>query len=345
MQAAYAQPMPHPVPVAGPSEPAGNPAHLYPDEYLFDGGDRDRPVHFDDFRRLGLDTEDTVAEYTDHHGKRHVKPTNRVAVYSPRFAAVRTVSQPVAGVGAKRPTGFQDDVHVAGLGVRKRPGYHKQRDVPNDVRVRTRGSGIDGDRIQVTFDRSTSPAANRTNQKPLENLTFLRTGELDRTQEAVLAAGIQGAVVWTKKHYPVIVGSTQEAGEVSAEFQFQEFVGREDMRKTPGKLRIVKVADKDTAQPGETITFTIRYDNLGDRELHHIRIVDNLTPRLEYVKDSADSDRKGKLFVENNAEGSLVLKFELSEPLPGHTGGVVKFQARVRWRRRDAGSTPAVHGE
>jgi len=41
-------------------------------------------------RRLGLDTEDTVAEYTDHLGRRRVKPTNRVAVYAPRFAAVRT---------------------------------------------------------------------------------------------------------------------------------------------------------------------------------------------------------------------------------------------------------------
>ena len=107
-------------------------------------------------------------------------------------------------------------------------------------------------------------------------------------------------------------------------------IGREDMRKTKGELRIIKVADKETAKHGEIVTFTIRYDNLGDRELHHIRIIYNLTPRLEYVKDSADSDRKGKLLVEDNAEGSLVLKFELTEPLKGHTGGVVKFQARVK---------------
>ena len=109
-----------------------------------------------------------------------------------------------------------------------------------------------------------------------------------------------------------------------------EVVGKEDQRRTPGRLRIVKLADKKTALPGDVITFTIRYDNLGDRELHHIRIIDNLTPRLEYVDDSATSNRAGKLVVEDNEEGSLVLKFELSQPLPGHTGGVVTFKVKVR---------------
>jgi len=59
-------------------------------------------------------------------------------------------------------------------------------------------------------------------------------------------------------------------------------------------------------------------------------IVDNLTPRLEYVDDSATCDLNGHLVTEDNGEGSLVLKWELDEPLAGRTGGVVTFQARVR---------------
>ncbi len=84
------------------------------------------------------------------------------------------------------------------------------------------------------------------------------------------------------------------------------------------------------AQPGDIITFTIRYDNLGERELTQIRILDNLTPRLQYVEDSETSDRAGELFVQDNEEGSVILEFHLDEPLPAGQGGVVTFQAKVR---------------
>jgi uncharacterized repeat protein (TIGR01451 family) len=313
-----------------PVLPEGNPVHLYPDEYLFDGGDRDKPVHYDEFRRLGLDTEDTVAEYTDHLGKRKVKPTNRVAVYAPRFAAVRTVSQAADGTSSRQVSGLQEQVRVAGVRSRAATANHKGRNVPDLVRVRVRGSGIDGERKDVTLSKRTAPATNRANRRPLENVALLRSGAFDRTQEAALAMGIQAAASWTKRRYPVIVGSRQDSTEVSARSEQHFMTGSDDSHKTKGELRIVKVADKETAKPGDVVTFTIRYDNVGDRELHHIRIVDNLSPRLVYVGDSADSDRKGKLVVEDNAEGSLVLKFELTEPLKGHAGGVVKFKARVR---------------
>ncbi len=67
-------------------------AKLYPDEYLFDGGDREHPIHYNDYQMLGLDTEDTAVEFSDDAGNRRVRPTNRVAIYSPRFAAVTAVS-------------------------------------------------------------------------------------------------------------------------------------------------------------------------------------------------------------------------------------------------------------
>jgi uncharacterized repeat protein (TIGR01451 family) len=150
------------------------------------------------------------------------------------------------------------------------------------------------------------------------------------TETAALAYGISAAGVWTRAENPVILAVDHAAQEVKAAFRAQEMVGLEDQHLTRGKLRIVKLADRKTAQPGDVITFTIRYDNLGDRELHNIRILDNLTPRLEYIDQSATSERAGRLVVEENAAGSLVLIFELDEPLPGHTGGVATFQARVR---------------
>ena len=102
------------------------------------------------------------------------------------------------------------------------------------------------------------------------------------------------------------------------------------IRSTPGLLRIVKLADKGAAAPGEVVTFTIRYDNLGDKPVHNVKIVDNLTPRLELVEGSGTSDRAGRLDVEPNGEGSYVLTFVVNEPLPGKTGGVVTFKAKVK---------------
>ena len=95
-------------------------------------------------------------------------------------------------------------------------------------------------------------------------------------------------------------------------------------------MRLVKLADKEAAQPGDVITFTIRFDNLGDRELRFVRLIDNLTPRLEYVDDSATSDLPGSINVDDNGEGSHILRFELDSPLAGHTGGVITFQAKLR---------------
>ena len=162
-----------------------------------------------------------------------------------------------------------------------------------------------------------------------EDFQFVRTGLLAQTDEVRLAKGVQAAVTWTRTQYPMVTAQTDQAQEVIGQFSASEFVGKEDKRK-PGRLRIVKLADKKSAQPGDVVTFTIRYDNLGERELLNIRIIDNLTPRLQYVEDSETSDRAGELKLQDNEEGSVILEFVLDEPLPGGEGGVVTFQTRVR---------------
>jgi len=110
----------------------------------------------------------------------------------------------------------------------------------------------------------------------------------------------------------------------------QELVGRENRCNGKSRLRIIKLADRSAAQPGDVIAFTIRFDNIGDREVQDVVIIDSLTDRLEYIDDSATCDRKGTLYTEDNGEGSLILRWELDEPLAARSGGVVTFQARVR---------------
>ena len=300
------------------------------DEYLFDGGDRAKRVRYDRFHRLGLDTEDTVGEYVDHRGKHHVKPSNRIAVYAPRFGAVRTLSNPAAGTSVDRAAGAFDLSTGAGLGTRIFSTQAAQKDRPGGLRVRSRVSGLDTDAGQANLDQTTTAGRQEKLVNVFEDLSFVKTGRFEQSDAARLLTGIQAAAVWTRNQNPVITASTSGLQELVSRFAAQQIIGSDDKHKTVGRLRIVKLADRKTAKPGDIITFTIRYDNLGDGPLRKIRIVDNLTPRLEYVHDSATSDLAGRLVVEDNQEGSLVLRFEVGETLPGHKGGIVTFKARVR---------------
>ncbi len=302
---------------------------LFPDEYLCDGGDRGYPVRYDVETRLGLETEDTVAEYTDHTGSLHVKPTNKVCVYAPRFGAMRSIGSPILETAVHKVASA--DKFTGGAGMRNQivTARHRQNIAPGKYRTRERASDIDVGLRSSAVAQGQTVVSHTKLVNTFEDFQFVRSGLLAQTEEVRLAKGIQAAAAWSRSQFPVIAAQTEQAQEVLSEFRAQAVVGRESKQK-PGRLRIVKMADKDVAQPGETITFTIRYDNLGELPLYKIRIIDNLTPRLGYVEDSETSDRAGRLLIQDNEEGSVILEFELDEPLPGGKGGVVTFQAKVR---------------
>ena len=82
------------------------------DEYVYDGNDRGLKVKVDrSWNMIGLDTEDTVGHFDTLDGRRLVSPSNRVAIYAPRFGSVRRVdrvfnarlSQPAGTVGELTP--------------------------------------------------------------------------------------------------------------------------------------------------------------------------------------------------------------------------------------------------
>jgi uncharacterized repeat protein (TIGR01451 family) len=305
-------------------------AKLYPDEYLCDGGDREYPIHYQEDQMLGLESEDAAVEYRDDLGNRHVKPSNRVCVYSPRFAAVTAVTQPLEDVGGGRPV--QAIASTTGVGLANREGTfaQHQRDASERLVTRSRGSGLTGGTGVDVVDRPIAIHGHVHTTTPALDFAFLRTGHLKQTEEARLAASIQSAAVWTRDQNPVITAKSEQAIVLKSEFKERELVGKENRFNGQGKLRIVKTADKSVAEPGDIVKFSIRYDNIGDREVLEVVIIDNLTPRMEYVEDSATCDRNGALNVEDNGEGSVVLRWVLDEPLPGGSGGVFTFQARVR---------------
>ena len=306
-------------------------AEKFPDEYLCDGGDRALPIHYDGQTRNGLDTEDTVAEFTDHTGKNRVRPTNRVCVYAPRMSTVRTISRPHEGTTLDEIAGVGHSVGTDQMHTRLMAKHHVKNEMSSRVMVRSRASGLESEQFQGNFSQVKRLVVHEKLLNVYQDLAFVQFGKIETKDAARLNFGIQASLIWTREESPIIAAKTETAMTGTYEAHAATIVGIDDKKSDqPGDLRLVKLADKQSGKPGEEIEFTIRYDNMGPNTVHHVRIVDNLTPRLAYVEDSATSDRDGRLVVQDNGEGSLVLMWEMTNPLPPQTGGVVSFKARIR---------------
>ena len=95
-------------------------------------------------------------------------------------------------------------------------------------------------------------------------------------------------------------------------------------------LVIIKWPDKCDPHLGDTVTFFIRYKNQGQKAISNIVVNDSLTARLEYVGGSARADRDALFTATPNEAESMLLRWEITQPLPPGEAGTVTFQARVR---------------
>ncbi|MFP6770096.1 MAG: DUF11 domain-containing protein, partial [Planctomycetaceae bacterium] len=324
----------------------------HPDEYVIDGGDRGNPIHYDSFLRYGVETEDTIAEFRDDTGKSHVLPTNRVAIYAPRFGVVRSVRLPeerfwIERVAASlRLNGIpplvnltRESRHTQKVATRQ----HRQQEAVASSRVRSRASGLFGESITAGVSRSLRTREHVKLYNLFQETNHLIAGQMDQKDQARLAKTIDNVAAWAADLQPVVTATTAAGQSIQSTPWVAAITGVEVDQKEIGQLKILKLADRRTASPGDIVTFTLRFDNIGERPLHDVRIIDNLSPRLDYIPDSAtlgfsDEDEKtppekarsGRITDEDNDEGSQILVFELDEPLPGGVGGVITFQARVR---------------
>lgn len=302
--------------------------HAYPEEYICDGGDREHRVLYTAQGRTGLDTEDTIGEFTDDEGRVCIRPSTRTCIYAPQFAAVRSLSLHQVNLSVDKLAGTHDHRSSVGFRSRLTPGVEEDADQPVGFNSRSRVSGLETDTRGGAVARVQTTARHIKINNVFENELFLAPGALDRTQEAYLGHAVELAAAWTRDLNPVVVAVDAAGEELRTQFHVEEYIGIEERGK--GDLKVVKLVDESTAVPGDVLTFTIHYENIGDRGLDNVRIIDNLTPRLELLPDSLQSDREGRFSTEDNHEGSVVLTFELAEPLPGRTSGTLTFQCRVR---------------
>ena len=309
-------------------------AEAYPDEYIYDGGDRDTPVHYFGGLMAGLETEDTVAEFRDHTGENHVKASNRVAIYAPRFGSVETVSGPGIDIKVDRAVGAVD---VAGPG-----GIHDN--IGLEARTaNTLASGVESRRsasgAQVVQEANASAGTqavvlNSKVDQGMQARSINGLNILERTSVQEITIQIREPVTSANRTGFGISAATSQATAAYATFRAQATVGIEEGRHRKGEIYLTKEATPLIAKPGDVITFTIRFTNIGDLNVQDVRIVDNLTPRLRYLEGSGGVELRngsgGSLTVIPNAEGSEILEFLLDEPLKGGDFGVITFQARVK---------------
>jgi uncharacterized repeat protein (TIGR01451 family) len=321
-------PPPMPVVYASPWQPPGIRGSWPEDEYIFDGGDHDgRVTVTDDWSLEGLDEEDTIIHYDTLDGRTIVKPSNRVCIYAPRFAAVRQVILP-----------YGDDQLVRAGGVEMPIGPIQDglvQPVTTTVQPVQPVAEI-GERSPITFLEKLPPINMIANTvvraavdrlKPYEDFDLIRAGKLEEDEKPFIAQAVQAAIVWTLDQgvQVAIEGRAASVLEGDRRAQATYFV-------EPGKpcLRICKIASTHSALPGEIVEFTIRFDNVGEQTIGNVTLVDDLTTRLEYIEGTAAASVDAEFFTDPNPQGSLVLRWEIKQPMKAGDGGIARFKCRVR---------------
>lgn len=326
--AAWGPPLPYHV--QGPWSPPGLETPWPRDEYLRDGGDAGRPVAVSpDWEVHGLDLEDTVAHYDSLDGRTLVEPSNRVHIYAPRFASVRLVSSVIQTGQAAQPGGVVLPVSPARHEDAQGAVSSLQRLQPRGDVAATMAGAYETRQQGGAISSALTSRGFQDSFLPFEDLAMIRHGLVDQAEKARLAIGIQAAIVWTHDQAVHVILDHQAASEITGDQRAEAVYSVKDLRDSP-KLRVIKVASTQLAQPGDEIDFTLRFDNVGDQPLGNIVLVDNLTTRLEYVADSAQSSVAAEFSSTSNEAESLVLRWEITEPIEPGQGGIVRFRCRVR---------------
>jgi len=299
------------------------------DEYLCDGGDYGLPAAVRrDWQVDGLEQEDTVAHYDTVDGRTVVTPSNRVCIYAPRFGVVRRVVDLHEYARFDMPGNFEQQMSLSRIDESEEVATALNQLEPTINRAEQPASllgeqqklGALAQEVQlVEFDGSLAPYA---------DLSIVRAGTVSNDEKALVAEAVQAAITWSGDQAAQI---TLDSRKAQAEVSLKQagVVYHQDKPNNP-KLRLLKLASTGAALPGEEVEFTLRFDNIGNRVIGNVTIVDNLTTRLEYVPDSAKASVDANFTAIPNSNGSAVMRWEIIDPVEAGQGGILQFKCRVR---------------
>jgi uncharacterized repeat protein (TIGR01451 family) len=304
-----------------------------PNEYLANGGDGTTGTRVkDDWTVQNFESSDTVAHFDTLSGQILVEPSNQVYLYAPRFCAVRKVEGLLnhGQITALSQTDGQLTLNVDKN--KEQLGFAAQEMKTGYARTQTHLGGAGSRRASTGAKTVQGLIAYNNFESAMYYSNQLRQRTIGSAELANLAEGSIGARAWQGQEgikVQINVLAPMEATAIEGAESFFQIDAEES--KT-SKLRLIKVASKNSAQPGEIIEFTIRFDNVGNQVIGNVTILDSLTARLEFLPDSTKSSFQSGFLVQSsgNSSNSFTLRFEITEPLKPGEFGVVQFQCRIR---------------
>ncbi len=299
------------------------------DEYLCDGGEAGPPIRpAPNGQVVGLEMQDTVARYKTLDGGISVEPSNKVCLYSPRFESVRQVVDVEIDQQRNRATGVNEPIkpmvpRTSELVVLNTLNQQAFRDIGTNPAGQIRSR-----KTQATLYAELRPKGFDNFYRVYENVAVVRTGIYVGHEEAIVARGTQAAIAWSHKQAVQVILDNQAAGATVVSQKPQETF---TIGSAPNpRLRLIKLASTPVAEPGDEVSFTLRFDNVGNQPIGSVQIIDSLTTRLEFVPGSAQCSLKANFSTQPNEGESLVVRCLLSDPLPPGKGGVFRFRCIVR---------------
>jgi uncharacterized repeat protein (TIGR01451 family) len=312
------------------------------EECLHDGGDSGTPAGLDDAGRLrGLDPSDTLAEYSDSRGGRHLACSNRVCLCVPRFAVLRTELPPAAYDTAVAPVGAQAVHERVQLQVRVPSLETHQNKMVGALVGREKPTAALASQAPALLLRVEVLEVSVLDIGPAEALGTAAVVRLTEVERVRLAKQLELAQVLSMQQRPedvaqavgpAVVGRVEGLDVISSVAETRDLtVCCHEAPHAPDRpLCLYKWASAQSAQVGDTVTFFLKYSNLGGQPISDIAVSDSLTGRLEYVAGSAKTDRPAVFTTQANEAGSVILRWEVSGRLLPGQSGVVSFQAKVR---------------
>ncbi len=310
--------------IAGPSESYRN-----AQEYIFDGGDQQPLVVIKkDWSADGVDPTDTVIYYETLAGSVCVRPTNRVPIYAPRFGAIRQVSGLTLSTHAAGTQRILAPVRVERFDETDPTGTvvlpvapHGEQQVGLVDAFQENYAGTPMDQVLPLYRMSEA-------RVPFELVDPIRTGKITIQEVTAVKEFIQNAQTWVIPEALAV----EVLGQPALQLRDTKAVQDVYVYELPDKcsMRIFKTASHTIANSGDIISFTIRFDNSSVKPLGNAVIIDNLSPRLDYIEGSQQCSVRVRFSAEPNDVGSMVLRWEIEEPIAPSDGGAISFDCRVR---------------
>ena len=127
----------------------------------------------------------------------------------------------------------------------------------------------------------------------------------------------------------VVSGIVQGPNQKVMTWPVLEMAGVEVPPNRPG-LAVIKRVNASEAEPGDILTYTIQYRNMGNIPIRAVTITDSLLARLEYVANSAQGPAGTVFTFGENKAGAMELRFDLPGAVAPGAEGSVTFQVIVR---------------